>query len=162
MDRQLTHMTRLIDDLLDVSRISRGVIELHEERIDLRAVIESAIETSQPLLVTFGHELVVAQPADPVVIDGDLTRLSQVFANLLNNAAKYTGAGGRIELEVQREGGEAVVSVRDNGVGIAAEIRPRLFELFIGARSAYERGSGGLGIGLALAKQLVEMHGGTI
>jgi signal transduction histidine kinase/CheY-like chemotaxis protein len=163
MDRQLVHMTRLVDDLLDISRISRGNIELRRERIELGAVIESAVETSRPVIEASAHQFVIAQPSEPVFIDGDVTRLAQVVANLLNNAAKFTDRGGRIELEVKRDGGEALVIVRDNGGGIAASALPRIFEMFTRAVSPFERApAGGLGIGLAIARRLVDMHGGTI
>jgi PAS domain S-box-containing protein len=162
MERQLKQMVRLIDDLLDVSRITRGKLALRRERVELAAVVQSAIETARPLLETAGHELTVALPPEPVPLDADPTRLAQVFANLLTNAAKFTDRGGRIRLAAERQGGKVVVSVRDNGVGIPAESLPRLFEMFSQVAPALERSQGGLGIGLALVKGLAEMHGGSV
>jgi signal transduction histidine kinase/ActR/RegA family two-component response regulator len=162
MERQLGQMVRLVDDLLDVSRINQGKLELRTERIDLAAVLLSAVETSRPLIEQMGHHLHVELPGESVVVDADLTRLAQVFANLLNNAAKYSERGGRITLWAGRQGGEAVVSVRDTGIGIAADQLPSLFEMFSQVKSAIERSQGGLGIGLSLVRRLVDMHGGRI
>jgi PAS domain S-box-containing protein len=162
IERQVQQMVRLIDDLLDLSRISRGKVELRRERVDLAAVVNSAVETSRPLIEESGHQLDLRLPAEPVFVDGDVTRLAQVIANLLNNAAKYTQRGGRIELEVRREGGTARISVRDNGVGIPAAMLPRVFEMFTQVDRTLERSQGGLGIGLSIVKRLVEMHGGTV
>ncbi len=162
MERQLGHMVRLIDDLLDLSRITNGKIELRTERIDLAAAVQDAVETSRPLIEASGHELTVTLPPRPVHVDGDRTRLAQVFANLLNNAAKYTERGGRIRLTAEQQGSDAVVKVRDNGVGIPADILPRVFEMFTQADRSLERSQGGLGIGLSLVKGLVEMHGGSV
>jgi PAS domain S-box-containing protein len=162
MDRQLAQMVRLIDDLLDVSRISRNKLELRKARLPLAAVVENAVETARPLLDAKGHSLAVTLPPEPVYLDADLTRLAQVFWNLLHNAAKYTDPGGRIELTAGREGGAVVVTVRDTGVGIPAPALPGLFTLFSQVDHSLERAEGGLGIGLALVKGLVEMHGGTV
>jgi PAS domain S-box-containing protein len=163
IERQVQQMVRLIDDLLDLSRISRGKIELRRERIDLAAAVQSAVETSRPLIEQSGHELTVSLPAAPVFVDGDVTRLAQVFANLLNNAAKYTQkGGGRIRLAVEPLNGEVAVSVRDNGVGIPAPMLPHVFEMFTQVDRSLERAQGGLGIGLSIVKRLVEMHGGTV
>jgi signal transduction histidine kinase/ActR/RegA family two-component response regulator len=162
MERQLGQLVRLVDDLLDVSRINQGKLELRKERIDLAAVLSSAVETSRPLIVRMGHDLEVVLPGQPVVVEADLTRLAQVFSNLLNNAAKYSERGGRITLTARRQGDDAVVSVRDTGIGIAADQLPRLFEMFSQVKSALERSQGGLGIGLSLVRRLVEMHGGQI
>ena len=162
IDRQLSLMTRLIDDLLDVSRITRDKLQLRKERIDLAEVLQSAIEASQPLLNARGHDFGVDLPPEPVLIDADLGRLSQVISNLLNNAAKYTQRGGRIRLAARREGNEAVVSVRDNGIGIPLEAQRRVFEMFAQADQSLDRSQGGLGIGLHLARRLTEMHGGTL
>jgi PAS domain S-box-containing protein len=162
MERQLAQMVRLIDDLLDVSRISRGKIDLRMERLDVTRVVECAVETSRPLLEEARHELIVTVPPEPVYVTGDLTRLGQVLSNLLNNSAKYTPEAGRIELTVERQGGHAVIRVRDNGAGIPGDVLPRIFELFNQADHSLRRSHGGLGIGLTLARRLVEMHSGTI
>jgi len=160
MERQLGHLIRLVDDLLEVSRISSGKIELRREPVELARAVLSAVETSRPAIDAARHRLDVRLPPEPVVLHADLVRLAQVIANLLNNAAKYTDPGGRIALAVRCEGGEAVISVRDNGIGIAAEMLPRLFDMFTQADRA--RAQGGLGIGLALARRLAELHGGRI
>lgn len=162
MERQIGHIVRLVDDLLDISRISRGKFELRRERVDVRAVLEHAIEASRPLVEAAGHTLVVRGPEAPLWLDGDLTRLAQVVSNLLNNAAKYTPNGGRIELSVEGAGREVVLRVIDNGVGISAEMLPRVFELFTQMDCTLDRAQGGLGIGLSLVRGLVEMHGGKI
>jgi PAS domain S-box-containing protein len=162
MERQLGQMVRLVDDLLDISRISRNKLELRKARIGLAAVIENAVETARPLIESKGHTLSVALPPEPVFLDADLTRLAQVFWNLLNNSAKYTDPGGRIELAARSEGSEVVVAVRDTGIGIPAEALPGLFTMFSQVDHSLERSQGGLGIGLALVKGLVEMHGGTV
>ncbi len=162
IDRQVAQMSRLLEDLLDVSRMTRGQFALRREPLALATVIEQAIEIAQPLIDTSGHTLSVAMPAQPIGIEGDLTRLAQVFSNLLINAAKYTGPPGRIELAVELRGAEVVVSVTDNGIGIAAEQMPHIFELFGQARSCADGAQSGLGIGLSLARGFVEMHGGRI
>ena len=162
MERQLGQMVRLVDDLLDISRISRNKLELRKARVDLWAVVQSAVETARPQVEAGGHTLTVTPPPSPVYLDADLTRLAQVFLNLLNNSAKYTEAGGRIDLTVTVEGAEAVVTVADTGVGIPAEALPRLFEMFSQVDRNLERAQGGLGIGLALVKGLTESHGGTV
>jgi len=162
MERQLGQMVHLIDDLLDVSRITSGKLQLRKERVDLAGVVRSAVETARPLTEGSAHRLAVALPAEPVFLDADPVRLAQVFSNLLTNAAKYTDRGGRITLTAERHGGEVVVSVRDTGIGIAPEHLPRLFEMFSQVDSALERSQGGLGIGLSLVKGLVTMHGGGI
>ena len=154
-------MVRLVDDLLDVSRITRGKMELRKERVELAAVVRNAVETSRPLIEGGGHELTVALPPEPVYLDADPVRLAQVFSNLLNNAAKYTEAGGHIWLAVERQGSDVLVSVKDDGIGIAAEMLPRIFEMFSQVTPALERSQGGLGIGLSLVRGLVEMHGGS-
>jgi signal transduction histidine kinase len=162
MDRQLSHLVRLVDDLLDVSRVSQGKIELRKARIALSEVIKTAVDASNPLILTGRHELKLDMPDAPIWLDADLMRLSQVVSNLLNNAAKYTPEGGAILLSTRREGNEAVVTVSDNGVGIPSDMLPRVFDLFTQVRDNLDRSHGGLGIGLALVKQLVEMHGGSI
>lgn len=168
IERQVNHLTRLIDDLLDVSRISRGKLELRRSRITLAEVIESALESSRPLIEQFGHHLTIELPTHPVVLEADLVRLSQVFMNLLNNSAKYTPKGGRIVLAAEVEPPESedpvavVVRVSDTGVGIAGEMLPKLFEMFVQLDGTPGRPSGGLGIGLAVVRHLVEMHGGEV
>ncbi|HEY2294650.1 MAG TPA: ATP-binding protein [Thermoanaerobaculia bacterium] len=162
MERQLQQMVRLIDDLLDLSRISRGKIDLHRERADLAAVLHSALETSRPLIEQSGHHVDLDLPPAPVFVEADLTRLAQVFANLLNNAAKYTDKGGHIRIAVRPAGREVAVSVRDNGIGIPAAMLPRIFEMFTQVDRSLEKAHGGLGIGLSIVKRLVEMHGGTV
>ncbi len=162
IDRQTRHLARLVDDLLDVSRIVRGQIVLQREEVDLAEIVAHGVETSRPLIRSRRHQLHVALPATPVRLHGDLTRLAQVLANLLNNAAKYTDEGGDIWLVAERAGTEAVVRVRDTGAGIAPTLLPRIFELFAQAERTLDRSQGGLGIGLTLVKLLVEMHGGTV
>ena len=162
MDRQLAHLVRLIDDLLDVARVSQGKIELRRERIQATEVIRSAVESSQHLIESSGHTLVVDAPPEPIWLDADLTRLAQVLGNLLNNAAKYTPEGGRIEISARAEGGEAVIAVADNGLGIPEDKQAEVFQLFAQVEKHADRARGGLGIGLALVKQLVAMHEGTV
>jgi PAS domain S-box-containing protein len=162
MERQLGQMVRLVDDLLDVSRVSRGKIELRREDVELATVLRNAIETSQPLINERRHELRTSIPAQPIRVNADVTRLSQVFWNLLNNAAKYTEPGGRIELAVQATEGHVEVVVRDNGIGIPPDMQGRVFDIFTQVDRTLEKSQGGLGIGLSIAKRLVEMHGGTI
>jgi PAS domain S-box-containing protein len=162
LDRQIQQMSRLVNDLLDASRISRGTIALRRERIALRPVIEEAIETVRPLVARFEHSLTTTLPPEGLYIDGDAGRLSQVIGNLLANAAKFTDKGGCIWLSAEREGDEAVIRVRDNGIGIAPEHLQKLFEMFVQVDTAIERSRDGLGIGLTLVKTLVELHGGTV
>jgi PAS domain S-box-containing protein len=162
IDRQVQQMVRLIDDLLDLSRISRGKIELRKERIDLAEAINGAVETSRPLIEESGHQLETVLDPQPMPLDADLTRLAQVFLNLLNNSAKYTAAGGRIWLSSAREGDCAVVRVRDSGVGIPPQMLGHIFEMFTQVERSLDRAQGGLGIGLTLVRRLVEMHGGTV
>jgi PAS domain S-box-containing protein len=162
MDRQLGHMVRLIDDLLDISRIGENKIELRRARVSLASVMDSAVETARPFIEAARHELSVLVPTEPLFVDGDLTRLSQAFSNLLTNSAKYTRPGGHIWLSAQRQGDHAVVTVRDDGIGIPRDALPRVFDMFSQAGRSIERESGGLGIGLALVKGLVEMHGGRV
>jgi PAS domain S-box-containing protein len=162
MERQLSHMVRLVDDLLDISRISQNKIELRRSRVQLADVVSSAVETARPLIDAAGHELTVSLPERPIFLDADLTRLAQVFSNLLTNSANYTENGGRIWLTGERRDSDVVVSVRDTGVGIPAEDITRIFDMFSQVERNGERTIGGLGIGLALVKGLVEMHGGTV
>jgi signal transduction histidine kinase len=162
IERQTRQMTRLIDDLLDIARITSNKMELRREQIELSAVLDAAVETSRPLIEQRGHKLMVKAPSAPIHIDGDVVRLAQVISNLLNNAAKYTERGGRIWLTAARKGNEALIKVRDTGMGISAEILPQIFEMFTQAERTINGSAGGLGIGLTLVKRLVEMHGGTI
>jgi signal transduction histidine kinase/ActR/RegA family two-component response regulator len=162
LDRQVDHMVRLVDDLLEVSRITRGKIELRREPIELVDVLQSAFETSRPLLEAAGHEFTMTIPPNRLVVDADAVRLAQVFANLLNNAAKYTDAGGQIRLTVVPEGRVVAITVRDTGIGIPADMLPHVFELFAQVDHHASRSPGGLGIGLTLVRSLVEMHGGTV
>jgi signal transduction histidine kinase/ActR/RegA family two-component response regulator len=162
MERQFAHLVRLVDDLLDVSRILRGRVALRTERLDLGAVIARAVETAQPLIDAQGHQLTVTKVPTQLEIEGDPVRLSQVFANLLNNAAKYTPGGGHLSVSVERSGDEAVIRVRDDGVGIEAGMLPRVFDLFTQAEPSLDRSQGGLGLGLTLVRRLVEMHGGAV
>jgi len=158
----LLHMVRLIDDLLDVSRISRGILELRKQPIDLTSALDTAIEASRPLIEASGHKLIVRRPAETMVVDADVVRLAQVFSNLLNNAAKYTNPSGQIEFIVEPQGSTVRITVSDNGIGIPAEMLPRVFDMFSQVDHGPRSSSGGLGIGLTLAKRLVEMHGGRI
>jgi PAS domain S-box-containing protein len=162
MERQLSHMVRLIDDLLDVSRISRNKMELRRTRLSLADVVESAVETARPLIDSEGHELIVSLPAEPIHLNADLTRLAQVFSNLLTNSAKYTERGGRIWLSAERRAGEVIVTVSDTGIGIPVESLGSIFDMFSQVDRTTERSTGGLGIGLALVQGLVEMHGGRV
>jgi PAS domain S-box-containing protein len=162
VDRQVGQMARMVDDLLDVSRISRGKLELRRERVTLQQVIQGAVETSRPLIDQRQHQLEVTLPGKPLYLDADLTRLSQVFANLLNNAAKYTEVSGRITLLAEDRGAEVVVSVIDSGIGIPARQMTNLFDLFSQGESERRLAGGGLGIGLSLVKQLVELHQGRV
>lgn len=162
LERQVNHMVRLIDDLIDVSRVSRGTVELRCERLDVGRLLQTAVETSRPLIERARHRLDLLLPVEPLSVHGDAVRLAQVFANLLNNAAKYTDDGGHIEVSARRDGLEAVVSVCDDGIGLASDQLPRLFEMFSQLEQPTARAQGGLGIGLALAKRLAQMHGGTV
>jgi PAS domain S-box-containing protein len=162
MERQLGQMVRLIDDLLDVSRVTRNKLELRKEQIELATAIQSAVEATQPLMENLAHELTVTLPREPVYLDADPVRLSQIFSNLLNNAAKFTDRAGQVWLTALKQGGEVLVSVRDTGIGIASEHLPRLFDMFSQASPALDRSQGGLGIGLSLVRRLVELHGGSI
>jgi len=162
MERQLTQMVRLVDDLLDISRITQGKIELRKQRVEVRAVIDAAVETSLPLIEQAGLEFVVAVPDEPIFVDGDATRLAQVVSNLLTNSAKYTHQGRQIRLSVRRDGEAVTVSVADDGIGIPPAMLDKVFVMFTQVDRALEKTTGGLGIGLSLVKGLVEMHGGTI
>jgi PAS domain S-box-containing protein len=162
MERQVNHLVRLVDDLLEMSRISRGAFVLQKERVEVAAIVRNAVETSEPLIQAARHRLSLSLPGGPLWLEGDPVRLAQILANLLNNAAKYTDDGGHITVQVRREGDVAAISVLDNGSGIAPDALPRMFEMFSRGDRASGRGQGGLGIGLALARRLAEMHGGTL
>jgi signal transduction histidine kinase len=162
IERQVHQMRRLIDDLLDVSRITRGQIQLRRERMPLAAALACAVESARPLLTGRGHALTLALPDDPLEVDADPVRLAQVLANLLNNAAKYTPPGGHVNVCAAREGEEIVIEVRDDGLGIAPEMVERIFDLFVQTDAARGDSQGGLGIGLTLVRRLVEMHGGHV
>ncbi len=162
MERQVAHMVRLIDDLLDVSRISRGKLELRRGPVELAAVLQQAVETCRPMFEGAGHEVTVTLPPEPVVLDADSFRLSQVFGNLLSNASKFMAPGGRIWLTAGRQGSDAVVSVKDAGIGIPPDKIESIFEMFSQVDKTLERSQAGLGIGLTLARRLVELHGGGI
>jgi PAS domain S-box-containing protein len=162
LERQMQHLVRLVDDLLDVSRIIRGKIELRREVLDVAVAVARAIESARPAVETKGHELSVSLPEPAVWVQGDLERLAQIISNLLTNAAKYTDRGGRIAISVSRDGEQAVIRVRDTGVGIPADVLPRVFDLFVQGVGSAARSQGGLGIGLTLVKRLVEMHDGSV
>ena len=156
------HLVRITDDLLDVSRITQNKVELRRERIDVRTVLHSAIEATRPLIDAHTHTITLDLPKQPIRVDADFTRLAQAFSNLLNNAAKYTEPGGQIRVMASATNTVATVTVADTGVGIPAEMLPRIFDMFTQLQAHRDRTYGGLGIGLTLAKRLVELHGGTI
>jgi signal transduction histidine kinase/CheY-like chemotaxis protein len=163
IERQLKQMVHLVDDLLDVSRISQGKVELRLEQVDVAGAVVDAIETSRPLIDAGRHHLTTRlAPPRALMVEADATRLCQIVANLLNNAAKYTPEGGHIEVTAERDGDEAVVTVQDSGIGLSAEMLPRVFDMFAQVDRSVARAQGGLGIGLALVKRLVEMHGGSV
>jgi PAS domain S-box-containing protein len=162
IERQVEHLVRLVDDLLDVSRISRGKINLQKEPVDVAIIVARAVESSRPIIEGRRHQLEVTLPDEPIVVEADPTRIAQVLWNLLNNAAKYTPEGGRIWLTAENVGGESVVRVRDTGMGIPPEMLPRVFDLFTQAERTLDRAEGGLGIGLTLVRRLTEMHNGVV
>jgi signal transduction histidine kinase/ActR/RegA family two-component response regulator len=162
INRQVEHMARLLEDLLDISRISRNRLELRREWLELAAVVNSALETSRPFIDAGRHKLTIELPPAPIYVDGDPVRLAQVFSNLLNNAAKYTEPEGQLSLTASIEGHDVVVRVRDNGIGIARGMLPRIFDMFAQAPPAMRRAQSGLGIGLSLAKGVIDLHGGRI
>ena len=162
MERQVHHLVRLVDDLLDVSRVMRGKIDLRKEPVELATVIARAVETAQPLIDLQRHQLELSLPSESLLMDADPVRLAQVVGNLLTNSAKYTEANGRIWVTARREGNRAVLNVRDNGIGIAPDMLPHIFELFVQVDHASKNAQGGLGIGLTLVKNLIEMHGGSV
>ncbi len=162
MERQVNHVVRLVDDLMEVSRITRGRIELRKEPVELAAVVQNAVEISKPLIEAGRHQFTLRLPPEPLVLDADPVRMAQLLSNLLNNAAKYTNEGGQVGLTAWREGSNVLVSVKDNGIGIAADMLPTIFDTFTQANRTYDRVQGGLGIGLTLVRSLVEMHGGSV
>jgi PAS domain S-box-containing protein len=162
MDRQLAHLVRLVDDLIDVSRITRGTISLHKAPVELASIIHHSLEASRPLVEASRHQLDVSMPSEPIHVQADAIRLAQVFSNVLNNACKYTEPGGRISLTAERVNGDVVVTITDTGAGIPTDKLGTIFELFAQVDRTLERSQGGLGLGLALAKRLVEMHRGSI
>jgi CheY-like chemotaxis protein/two-component sensor histidine kinase len=162
MNRQVGHLARLVDDLLDVSRITRGKVDLRKEQVPLETLVARAVEAARPLIDARHHEMTVSLPPEPVHLNADPTRLVQVLGNLLNNAAKYTEEGGRIWLTASREGSEAVVRVRDTGIGIPSHMLPKVFDLFTQDDRTLDRAEGGIGIGLTLVRSLVELHGGSV
>jgi signal transduction histidine kinase len=162
LDRQTRHMSRLIEGVLDLSRIGHGKVQPNKERVDLARLVEVAIEAVRHSLEERGHELEVVLPTGPVILEADPTRLEEVLTNLLDNAAKYTAPLGRIGLTAVPEGDDIVVRVRDSGIGIAPEMLPRVFDLFWQSSPAADHSAGGLGIGLALVRQIIEMHGGSV
>jgi signal transduction histidine kinase len=162
IERQVRHLMRLVDDLLDVSRIARGKIDVSREYVELGQVVAQAVEMASPLLEERRHHLVLQVPREGLAVYGDVVRLSQVVQNLLTNAAKYTEPGGRIEVQARRMDGTIELSVKDNGVGIPADLLPNVFDLFVQNRQTRDRSAGGLGLGLTLVRTLVELHGGTV
>ena len=162
IEDQIKHMTRMVDDLLDVSRITRGKVDLQKESVDLAEVVDLAVEASRPLIEDYHHRLTVTLPEHPVLLEVDPARMAQVLSNLLNNAAKYTDDGGEITLSAEQQGREVVIRVRDNGTGIAPELLPHIFDMFTQADQTLSRSRGGLGIGLTLVRSLVEMHDGRV
>ncbi len=162
MEQQCNHLVRLVEDLLEVSRFTRGKIDLRKEPVELARVIQSAVDTSRPLIEAAGHQLAISISPEVITLEADPVRLAQIISNLLNNSAKYTEPGGQIWLSAQREGTEVTISVRDTGMGIPAEMLPRVFDMFAQVDPTLKRSQGGLGIGLTLAKNLVQMHGGQI
>lgn len=162
MERQIHHLIRLVDDLLEVSRITRGLIDLQREPLDLTAILQSVVDAARPLVESSRHELHLVVPHEPVPVTGDVVRLTQVFSNLLTNAVKYTNPGGRIRVELTRRGDRARVSVSDNGIGIAADQLTSIFDMFTQVDRSNRRAQGGLGIGLTLVRSLIDLHGGVV
>jgi signal transduction histidine kinase/ActR/RegA family two-component response regulator len=162
MERQVGHLVRLVDDLMEVSRITRGRVELRVEPIEVAAIIRNAVEASRPLIDQGRHLLAISIPPEPLIIDGDAVRLSQIVSNLLNNAAKYMAENGQIWLMVKRQADDAIISIRDTGIGISPEMLPQIFKMFTQVDRSNRQAQGGLGIGLTLVRTLVEMHGGKV
>jgi CheY-like chemotaxis protein len=162
MERQVEQMVRLVDDLLDLSRISRGNIELRRQRIDLEKIIQQSVETSRPLIEQAGHDLTIDVPPGAIYVNADPIRMAQVFSNILNNAAKYTEPSGTVRLTLRHHGDTAIVSIKDDGIGIPSHLLASVFDMFSQVDRSLERSKGGLGIGLSIVKRLVEMHGGSV
>ena len=162
MSRQLTHLIRLVDDLLDISRIINGKIGLHKQPVELSTIITRAVEEVQSMVDARGHELMIALPAKSIIVDGDVVRLAQVFSNILANAAKYSANPAQIWLAAERTDEKVIIRIKDNGMGIAADFMPKIFDLFVQADNSLERKQGGLGIGLTLVKRIIELHGGQV
>jgi PAS domain S-box-containing protein len=162
MERQVQHMIRLIDDLLDLSRVTRGKIALRKQRVDLTTLVNGAVESIEPFIERCGHKLTVTTASEPIVVEADVARLVQVFGNILHNAAKYTGQGGQIDVRIERAGEQATVSIRDNGPGIPPSMLNKIFDMFTQVDQTLDRAHGGLGIGLTLVKTLVDLHGGSV
>lgn len=162
MDRQVSHMVRLVDDLMELSRITRGKIELRMEVVELAPIVAAAVEASRPLIESERHDLTIDMPDEPVVVRADAVRLAQVISNLLNNAVKYTDEGGAITLSLRQDSSAAIISVKDTGIGIPPTALPRVFDMFVQADGSDRRARSGLGIGLTLVRSIVEMHGGRV
>ena len=162
LERQTRHLVRLVDDLMDVSRITRGKVELRRQLVEIASVVARAIEIASPLIEQRAQHLEVAVPPQGMLVDADPARLAQVLANLLTNAAKYTPSGGRVEVSATRQGSQIELRVRDDGIGIAPELLPRIFDLFVQGERSSDRSSGGLGLGLAIVKSLVQLHAGQV
>jgi signal transduction histidine kinase len=162
IEKETMHINRLLGDLLDSSRITQGKLSLQKERLDLSSAVNRAVEASRPAIDEAGLKLAVDLPSQPLIVEADPMRLAQVFSNLLNNAAKFTESGGAIRITTEHQGNRAVVRVKDSGIGIAPELMPKIFEMFVQGETVMERRHGGLGLGLTLARDIVEFHGGTI
>src|SRR5262249_46509826 len=162
LERQLGQMIRLVDDLLDLNRVTHDRLELRRSEVDLSSVIQQAVEVARPLVDAAGHHLTIDLPDEPVYLNADRARLAQLFGNLLNNSCKYTRPGGTVSLSAKRDGDEVVVTVKDNGAGIPQDKLDSIFDMFMQVDRTSDRSQGGLGIGLTLVKRLTEMHGGSI
>jgi signal transduction histidine kinase len=162
IDRQTDRMARLVEDVLDVSRVARGAMELRHERLDIAAIFQTAVKASRGQIERSHHQLRITPPPEPLYVDGDATRLTQVVSNLLDHAAEHTDPGGQISLSGERDGKIAVIRVKDTGVGIPSDMLPRVFKMFTHAERSSDRAQGGLGVGLALVEHLVRLHGGTV
>lgn len=162
IDRQTENMARLVEDVLDVSRITRGAMELRNDRVDIAEIFAAAVKASGALIERSRHQLRITPPPEPLYVDGDATRLAQIVANLLEHAAEHMDPGGQISLSGERDGEVAVISVKDSGAGIPSDVLPRVFEMFTQAELSSDRAQGGLGVGLALVEHLARLHGGGV